>query len=485
MTDPFQVPLSGSPPLGQPIPDSLHAVSVSLPRWQDVIGYEKQDPEVIGRLVSGYPRFVVHPLVRLATARLAGECPSLPFPSPRSATQAADYIGRTTGEPATLVPARGLVAVVTSPAGLKALRSFWQHAGVGVSSRQAEAFLEGRPPATDGNEVRRSLRRQLAGLYDCGEDDVFLTPSGMAAQLAALQTVQARRPGCRTAQLGFPYVDTFKLQERLGCGAIMLHDLTCLEAELDALLRRERLAACFCEVPGNPLLGCPDLPRLVPELRRYRLPLVTDDVVATPYNVDLTPHADLIATSLTKYIVGTGDAMGGALICNPHSPLYSELKPLAHAGHEELLWTDDARVIDAQARTFRERLARHNANGLRIAERLRRHPAIERVWYPRWESDQAYESVRRPDGGWGSLITFLPHRADSAAPALYDRLPVAKGPSLGTVFTLACPFTLLAHYTELEWAEACGVSRFLIRLSVGLEDTEALWARLDRALRGD
>jgi cystathionine gamma-synthase len=51
------------------------------------------------------------------------------------------------------------------------------------------------------------------------------------------------------------------------------------------------------------------------------------------------------------------------------------------------------------------------------------------------------------------------------------------------VFTLACPFTLLAHYTELEWAEACGVSRYLIRLSVGLEQPEELWQRMERALQ--
>jgi len=90
--------------------------------------------------------------------------------------------------------------------------------------------------------------------------------------------------------------------------------------------------------------------------------------------------------------------------------------------------------------------------------------------------------VRRPDGGWGSLITFLPRHAATSSPRIYDRLAVCKGPSLGTIFTLACPFTLLAHYTELDWAESCGVSRHLIRISVGLEDPDALWRRLDAAL---
>ena len=331
-------------------------------------------------------------------------------------------------------------------------------------------------------DLHRALRRQLAGFYDCAEDDVFLAPTGMASAFAALQAVLARTTGRPTAQLGFPYVDTLKLQQKLGPGGILLHHLDSIETRLRSLLDRERLAGCFCEIPGNPLLGSTDLRRVTPLLRAHRVPLVVDDVVATPFNVDLGGYADLVATSLTKFIVGTGDAMGGALICNPRSPLYSELKPLVRAQHEDLLWGEDAAVLNEQARGFPERMARHNWNGLQLAERLRTHPAVERVWYPKWEFSEAYEAVRRPRGGWGALITFLPKNADAKSPGIYDRLPVCKGPSLGTVFTLACPFTLLAHYTELDWAEACGVSRHLIRLSVGLEEPDELWRRIVGAL---
>jgi len=72
--------------------------------------------------------------------------------------------------------------------------------------------------------------------------------------------------------------------------------------------------------------------------------------------------------------------------------------------------------------------------------------------------------------------------SEKFSPRVFDAMQVCKGPSLGTVFTIACPFTLLAHYTELEWAEACGVPRNLIRLSVGLEDCQELWRRLELAL---
>ena len=475
-------PLWQASELGLPIPDSMHAVSVALPRWRDVVGYEEKAPEVLSQLQLGYPRFVIHPWVREWAQRLAPGEPALPFPSFKVAEMAAAFVTRTSGEAARVLAPAGQFAVATTETGMTALRSFWQHTGLIVSSRQAEAMLAGRADPPEAREARRSLRRQLADFYDCGEDDIVLTPSGMAAQFAALRAVLDRRPGQPTAQLGFPYVDTLKLQQKLGHGVTLLHNLAEIEEDLGALLRRQSLAACFCEIPGNPLLGSVDVRRVTPILRAQGVPLVADDVVATPANIDLSRHADLIATSLTKYIAGSGDVMGGAVVVNPRSPFYRELKPLVQARHEELLWGEDASVLAAQARDFPERMRRHNQNGLWIAEKLRQHPRIEKTWYPKWEFNEAYEAVRRPDGGWGSLITFLPKNPEARSPGIYDRLAVCKGPSLGTTFTLACPFTLLAHYTELEWAESCGVSRHLIRISVGLEEPADLWARIERAL---
>jgi len=482
--DLLQKPVWEPEDMGQPIPSSKHAVSVALPRWRDVVGYEEKAPEVMTRLASGYPRFVVHPLVEELGRDIADGQACLPFPSLRAAEFAVDFIWRTSGAEARIVGKHGVHGVVASGNGNTALRTFWQHAGLIVSSRQAEAYLAGRRIGSDGASVRTSLRRQLAGFYDCAEGDVFLAPTGMASVFAALRAVMERCPGRPTAQLGFPYVDTLKLQQKLGPGGILLHHLGTIGSELRSLLDRERLAACFCELPGNPLLGSVDLHAISPILREHHVPLVVDDVVATPANVDVSGQADLVVTSLTKFIVGTGDVMGGALICNPRSPLYPDLKTIVRAQHEELLWEEDAVVLDENAHGFPERMRRHNENGLLIAERLRRHAAVERVWYPKWEFTEAYEAVRRRGGGWGALLTFLPKNAEENSPRFYDNLALCKGPSLGTVFSLACPFTLLAHYAELEWAEACGVSRYLIRLSVGLEDPEDLWGRLDAALKG-
>jgi cystathionine gamma-synthase len=454
---------------------------MALPRWEDVVGYEEKAPAVLDRLVSGYPRFLVHPIVQEVAQRIGGAKPCLPFPSQRVAQLAADFVARTENTRASVVPGMGVWGVVTTAVGAPALKAFWQHTGLILSTRQAEAILAGKVMAEDTG-IRASLRRQLAELYDCRVGDVFLQPTGMAAQFAALQAVMELRPGTPTAQLGFSYVDTLKIQQKFGHGAHLLHHLGTIERDLHELLHRQDLAACFSEIPGNPLLGSADLTRVTPLLHGHGVPLVADDVVATPFNVDLSPHAALIATSLTKYVAGTGDVMGGALICNPRSPFYRDLYAIVRAKHEETLWIEDATVLERQTQGFPARMRLHNANGLMLAERLRAHPAIERVWYPKWEFAAAYEAVRRPTGGWSSLVTFLPRNAEQTSPGIYDRLQVCKGPSLGTVFTLACPFTLLAHYTELDWAESCGVSRHLIRISAGLEEPEELWQRVRCAL---
>lgn len=474
-------PLWSEDTLGRPLPPSPHAVSVALPCWDHVVGYEEKRPDVIGRLSCGYPRFVIHPKVREVSARCCASEWGLVFPSQRVAAAAAAYLRRQGHDQVELMAWNGVHGVRADAPGYALLRSFWQHTGWIVSTRQAEAVLGGGDPGCSPS-AHEELRRLLASFYGCEAGDVFLTPTGMAAQHLALQALQRREPGRGTVQLGFPYVDTLKLQEKLGNGVELLHNLDRIEEDLLQVLAAGPRAGCFAEIPGNPLLGSADLRRITPILRSNGIPLVADDVVATPFNVDLSRHADLVATSLTKYVVGTGEAMGGAVICFPGSPFYRELRAGLEAHHEELLWWQDAEVLLEQARSFPERMRRHNESGLWIAERLRRHPGVERVWYPKWEFSDVYETVRRPAGGWGALITFLPCNAPSASPRIYDRLEVCKGPSLGTIFTLACPFTLLAHYTELEWAEACGVSRYLIRLSVGLEDREELWARLARGL---
>jgi cystathionine gamma-synthase len=159
-------------------------------------------------------------------------------------------------------------------------------------------------------------------------DCVWLFPSGMAAIYAAHRAVTALRPGARSVQYGFPYVDTLKIQQDLGPGAIFLPFGN--EAELPALadaLAAQPVSAIFCEFPSNPLLGSPPLQAVSDLAARHAVPVVVDDTISTYANVNPLPACDLLVTSLTKFFTGRGDVMAGAVVLNPQRPLAGPFAP--------------------------------------------------------------------------------------------------------------------------------------------------------------
>lgn len=473
-------------PLGRPIPDVPHAVSVSMPTWADVLGYEEGDPRVVDALQAGYPRFVFHPRVKALTAAaeaaLAGpEERVLVLPSAAVAERCLAYLGRH-GATGTAAAFAGVVAVRLPAAAWGVARQFWQHGGEIVSSRRAAAALAGRGEDPAAAQVRAALRARVGTIAGLPAQGVTLHPSGMAALAQALRLMQALHPGRPTAQLGFPYIDTLKLQQRLGDGAAF-HPLADA-GELDALERQlaaGMLAGVFLEFPGNPLMRSVDLARVARLTRAAGVPLVVDDSTGTFYNHDFTPYADILVASLTKAFSGIGDALGGALLLNPASPLHDRLAAAA-GSPEELLFGEDADALLRGAVDFEARMATLNRNAERLADALAAHPAVARVYHPKHETPALYRTALRAQGGWGGMLSLLLRDAAETAPRFYDRLAVHKGPSFGLRTTLACPYTLLAHFTELDWAESCGVSRHLVRVSVGLEEPTDLLARFEAAL---
>ncbi len=130
---------------------------------------------------------------------------------------------------------------------------------------------------------------------------------------------------------------------------------------------------------------------------------------------------------------------------------------------------------------FAQRLQQINRTAERVCEFCRSHPAIAEVYYPKFRTSAQYAAFQRPGSGYGGLFSLLLREPETNAQPFFDALPISKGPNLGTYFSLSCPFTLLAHYQELDWAESCGVSRYLIRISVGLEEPEDLIDRIEQA----
>lgn len=472
--------------LGLPLPDSAHACSVCLPTWKAVVGYEEGSDKVKRRMRTGYPRFFRHPLVeRLfltakAEVALEGE-EVLVLPTRGSVQRAHRWVERRSETALRITSYHGLQVLVV-PARAKAeADAYWRFSGEIVSSRQAQDFLDGG--MREGSKSHL-IARALAKHHGADAEDVFVFASGMAAVTSVLRGLPGLRDGKKTLQLEFPYVDSLKVQNIFGHGAVYLNEAA--GESFDEALQRIRqgeFAGVFVEVPSNPLLRTLDLPRVARACREGGTPLVVDDSVSGPLNVDVLRYADVVTCSLTKWISGEGDVMAGMAVVRADSAVAGHLREaLAMDAVEGApLYIGDAEVLLSNLKDYPKRNAVINDNGTRLAAWLAAHPAVEQVWHPSLTSTEAYLAVMRKGGGFGGLLSFV-LKGRKKTPKVYDALRLCKGPSFGTVFTLVGPYTLLAHYGELEWAEGCGVSTSLLRVSCGLEPLAQIQAAFEEAL---
>ena len=458
---------------------------MSLPTWEAVIGYEESDPAVVGKMRSGYPRFFLHPITAGYLGALEGEYAGegerlMAYSSTGAARRAASFVRQRTGLSGRVIESEVALLVVPEE-GYQAARDYWRHTGELISSRQAEDLQRGKvADSSRGAE----FRRLLAGVMEVKEQDAFFFESGMAAIFALYRAVTARRPGLQTLQLCFPYVDALKVQEHFGAGVDFVNSPrgAALDQSL-AAIRQGSYAAVFCEVPSNPLLHTVSLADVAEACRASHTPLLVDDTVCSHLNIDALSHADAVSTSLTKWVSGVGDVLAGAVRLNHSSPLAQELRSELE---DEVpggcrLYPRDAEVLAANASDFELRVSQCNDNGRAVAEFLDGHPAVAQVWYPSLVDRGEYEALQRPGAGYGGLMSFT-LKVPERTPELYKAMRFSKGPSLGTDYSLLCPYTLLAHYTEIPWANECGVATELLRLSVGREPVEDLLVRLDEAL---
>ena len=188
---------------------------------------------------------------------------------------------------------------------------------------------------------------------------------------------------------------------------------------------------------------------------------------------------------------------------NPQGKRYKALKQRLDSTFEDDYFDEDAIYLERNSRDFKRRVWRINANAEVVCDFLRLHSVaggntaptavIKQVFYPKYSTPENYEYCRKKkrtggeedgeeEGGYGGLFS-LTFTSRAASEGFFDALQCFKGPSLGTNFTLACPYTILAHYGELDWAAGFGVEAGLVRVSLGMEDEEDLLARFQVALR--
>ena len=336
---------------------------------------------------------------------------------------------------------------------------------------------------------RHSLAPNCRGVGNLKEDDVYLFPCGMNAIFNAHRCLLSSRGNFKSVSWGFPYVDTLKILEKFGPGCYFYGHAS--SAEMEDLEQRiqggEKILGLFCEFPGNPLLSCPDLVKLRHLADKHQFAIVVDETIGTFANINVLPYADIVVSSLTKTFSGDCNVMGGSAVLNPNSRFYPQLKKamadeVLQPAERENYWPEDIVFLERNSRDFVSRVNRININADAICRVLMSSTLVNRIYYPKYNDTKPnYDKCRTCNGGYGGLLSVVFQKQKQAI-AFYDALPTAKGPSLGTNFTLTSPYVLLAHYQELDWAKEFGVEPDLVRISVGLEDTGQLVSIFKKAL---
>lgn len=478
---------------GETLPiNNVHAVSVSMPYLQDVIDYEEQTEEICEKIKSGYPRFILHPYLKKLGLfikkkyQVCDDYEVVLLSSKKAVELVSDkyyiYNKIEIDEPF------GVILVQNGTSQLQKVLMYIQHVGCNLSSRLAEEYLykEGLIKSIHQEELEKEENAKdiivdtLAKAYKQPKDKVSLAPSGMNAiysVVRGLHSIQARNGRDVLVQFGWLYLDTMNIVNHHFQRQKVFSDITNLDL-LENYLKEEgnRVTAIITELPTNPLLKCVDIKRLRDLCDEYNIPLVIDTTFATPFNLDLTDYADIFVESLTKFACGNADVLMGAIILNKKHPLSHMTREFFK--HCEPVYIKDIQRMALEIKDYKTRVKKISSNTKTLVEYLKNCSYVDRVYYCLDEQNKENYSVTMIDDN--SYTGIVSVTFNKPFKEIYDKLNFAKGPSLGTEFTLLMPYTYLAHWDLIitkegnKFLEEIDLPIDLLRISVGIEPIEEI-----------
>jgi cystathionine gamma-synthase len=319
-------------------------------------------------------------------------------------------------------------------------------------------------------ETRAALETTLGALDD---GRALAYASGMAA-IAAI--AEGRPAGSVAVVPQAAYsgaVSIFAHQRELGRLSVRPVPIADTDAVLAAL---DGAGLLWLEAMTNPLLEIPDLPVLIEAAHEAGALVCVDATFATPVNVrPLELGADVVMHSVTKYLAGHSDLLMGSLAVGSDE-LYERLS------YRRMLTGAIPGAFESYLalrgiRTLAVRMERAQANAGVLAERLAAHPRVARVRYPGLPGDPGHERATRLFDGYGAMIAFELDGSPEDAEALCERVRlVTHATSLGGVESL------IERRARYEVDAGFGTPLNLLRLSVGIEHVDDLWADLSQAL---
>jgi cystathionine gamma-synthase len=330
-----------------------------------------------------------------------------------------------------------------------------------------------------GNPTQRAVERKLAALEGGGA--ALLYASGMCAITSTLLTLLSAgdhvvlTDDCyrRTREFCLTYLKRFGIEATL----VPMCDYEAMEAAI-----RNNTCWIFSETPTNPYLRVLDLERVAEIAKLRGVKVFVDSTFATPCNLrPLEYGINLVTHSVTKYLAGHNDLLGGVVIGSEGT--IAKLRE-AQGVLGGVIDPHNAYLLLRGVKTLAVRVAKQNENGLRVARFLESHPKIRRVYYPGLSSHPDHALAARQMAGFGGVVSFEPEADLERTSAFIDavRIPYI-GPSLGGVESIIEQPALMSHFTlDREERLAIGIKDELVRYALGIEDAEDLIADLEQAL---
>ncbi len=239
----------------------------------------------------------------------------------------------------------------------------------------------------------------------------------------------------------------------------------------------------FVETPTNPMMHLTDLAEVASLAHDRGVILVVDNTFATPcFQRPLELGADVVVHSTTKYINGHSDMVGGAVVTNRED--ISERLAFIQNASGAVPGPMDCWLALRGVKTLAVRMRQHDRSGRTIAAWLNDHPGVQQVYYPGLPSHEQYELACRQMSGFGGMISVDVGSLDRARRVVESTRIFALAESLGGVESLVGHPASMTHASvPREMRELMGLTDGLVRLSVGIEDTDDLLSDLDQALQ--
>jgi len=351
------------------------------------------------------------------------------------------------------------------------------------NAQEVVAYNEGRSPkhlySRYTNPTVISTEAKLAALERAEAALLFSSGQGATTTILMAHAQAGDEIVCSAAIYGGTL---HLLQDVLARFGVTPRFVSLEELAAPARVLSDRTRMVWFESPINPTLRCVDVKAIAEACRARGVLSVIDNTFASPINQQpLGLGVDLAMQSATKYLNGHSDVTGG-VVTGPARLVQPIEKARRMVG--TVMDPHPAYALGRGLKTLPLRIARHNASALAVAEFLARDRRVSQVYYPGLPSHPDHAIAKRQMLGFGGMVCFdLEGRFDRAE-RCYDRLRVIKrAASLGGVESLVSMPVLTSQWghTDDQLRQA-GVTRGMLRLSVGLEDAEDLIADLDQAL---